>query len=204
VISAAEERTTEIRTSAAKYHERAVRLQLVREHRQQLQLRSTGDFKNPNVVTGADTDSEVDAIASEIASMSTFTFGTHSARSKSSSSSSNSSNIHSGMAASERSAAGKATAKTRKKTKRKIKPGDPHEELFLVEYLRRLEPTPALRETVQEIAECLLICGEYRLVTALQRAVKELDETIANWKRTLGVVSERPLSPSTPNGISTY
>ncbi|KAF6003000.1 hypothetical protein F1559_002318 [Cyanidiococcus yangmingshanensis] len=197
LVLAVEERASEMRSNAAKFRERAARLHLVREHRRQLQLHTAAIDGNPDQFPDTDGDSELEALASDIASMSTFTFGTHSESSSDSSRtgiSTDAPSITNGNQASGGPSRRAKTKTAKKKKKKKIKPGDPHEELYLVEYLRRLQPSAVLKDAVHEIMECLFLLGEYRHAKVLQQAGDELQRLVQDWTRTLDIPA-----PTTPN-----
>jgi hypothetical protein len=177
LIQAADERALEMRGNAAKFRERAARWRMVHEHRLALQLHMANGEHSSARFSDVDGESELEALASDIASMSTFTFGTQSESSNSGSARSVTTDTWTFGAASQ-----KASVKaSKKKKKKKIKPGDPHEELYLVEYLRRLAPSSVLKEAVREIMDCLINLGEHSHALALHQAGKELHQAVQEW-----------------------
>ena len=153
LLEAARERSEEMRTAAAKYRERAARLALVREAKARLRL---GQAAAEQAGEQASVAASVHSVASDLSS---FTFAT---RSRSASVAS----IPNGR------------GRDAKTSKRRVKPGDPREEEYLVLYLRRLQPSLVLREAVHDILECLLLFGRVEEARTLQRSAQTLADAV--------------------------
>lgn len=213
LLEAAQERGDEMCVAACKYRERAQRLQVVRDTKRRLELLRIDDYDHGG---GDGDDDDDDAVTTtsmrtDVEAVSAFTFTSRSTGISGGGGSTDSAPSRVSAATSRSNFAvdakrdddgstmqqqqQKQQRRQQQKKKKRVKQGSAHEEEYLVEYLKRLRPSPVLCEAVRALLEYLIAFGRIDAVRAVQRSAHELVTAVDAFDNESKPSDARPAPP---------